>query len=111
MSVMERTKEYALMLALGTPIFMLVQVIILEAFLLASVALIFAGLSSLPLHYYLAQYGWVLSAPFDIGGMKFDRIIGEISFITLIFPLLVIMITALLSTLIPIWTACKYSSS
>ena len=99
MSVMERTKEYGVLRALGTRPMMVFALVELESLILALVSIGLGFLVSLPLNYYFVYHGITLSEPFEMAGIYFDTFKGEFSLYTVLYPAsVVILATALVSS-------------
>jgi putative ABC transport system permease protein len=107
MTTMERQREYALLRAIGSSPAALIFFISGEIFFLTLFSLAFALTLCAPIHYWLIEYGFVFSIPFEIGGMMFNRLTGEISFFTIIFPVLIIMLAAITASIWPIVKTLK----
>lgn len=101
MSTLERTREFGVLKAIGTRPGLLVRLILLESLLLAAMGCIVGLLLALPVNSYFVHHGIQLSHGFDMGGILFDRLLGEFSWFTLGVPALVVMGSTLLVSLYP----------
>ncbi|MFW7379640.1 MAG: ABC transporter permease [Oligoflexus sp.] len=107
MMILERTREYGILKALGTRPSIIFGLIILETALLSGISLIIGMILSLPIHYYLSQHGILLQAPIDMGGVYYDRIISMISPSTIFKPAVYLFTMSILVSLWPAWRASK----
>lgn len=107
MSTLERTREFGVLKAIGTRPGLLFRMIVLEAFLLSSLGCMFGLLFALPINGYFVHHGIQLEQGFDMGGIMFDRLLGEFSWVTLGIPALVVMVSTLLVSLIPAIRAAR----
>ena len=107
MSTLERTREFGVLKAIGTRPAMLFGLIQLEALMLALLGCLPGLLLTLPINGYFVQHGIVLSQGFDMGGMRFDRLLGEFSWFTLGVPAVVVIGSTLLVSVFPAWRAAR----
>ena len=103
MSVMERQREIGILRAIGTRPWRIIKTVELETLLLNGVSLILGVALALPLNMYFANAGITLSEPFDVAGMKFEAIRGEISWVTMVMPGLFIIGATCIAALWPAW--------
>ena len=101
MAVLERTREYGIMKALGTTPFLLFIQITTEIFLLSIFAVIIGSVISFVAHILLTVYGIPLTTPIEYGGMRFTLYQSIMSFDTYWIPALLIVITAVIVSIFP----------
>lgn len=101
MSVMERTKEYGVLRALGTRPAMVFSLVIIESLLLALLSIVLGFLISLPFNYYFIVHGITLPEPFEMAGIYFTSFTGEFSFYTVVYPAFVVIAATLLVSCYP----------
>lgn len=101
MSVMERTKEYGVLRALGTRPMMVFALVVLESLILALVAIALSFVVSLPINYFFVYHGITLSEPFEMAGIYFDTFTGEFSIYTVFYPAAVVIFATLLVSTYP----------
>ena len=101
MSVMERTKEYGVLRALGTRPFMVFALVELESFILALVSITLGFALSLPVNYFFVNYGITLPEPFEMAGVYFETLTGEFSLFTVFYPAAVVMLATLIVSSYP----------
>lgn len=107
MSTLERTREFGVLKAIGTRPGLLFRLIVLESAMLGALGCALGLLLTVPVNGYFVHHGIVLSQGFDMGGMVFDRLLGEFSWITLGIPALVVVSSTLLVSLFPAWRAAR----
>lgn len=101
MSLLERTREYGIMQALGTAPFFLFRQILLEVFLLTTFSIFIGSIFAFIGNSLLATYGITLSHPISYGGMEFTEYKSIISWDTYIIPALLIWGTSLVISIFP----------
>lgn len=107
MSVLERTREYGVLKALGTRRYQIFSLIVLEMFFLSVVSSGLSVVLGYPVHLWFIKYGIQLPAPVDVGGISFDRITGELSSTTLLVPVAVLILSSVLVSLFPAFRAAR----
>lgn len=96
MSVLERTREFGVLKAIGSRPFKIALMISLETTLLASLSLL-AGLAvALPLIGWFSAVGIELAEPLNVGGIYMSHMTGELSLYVFGTPLVLVLIFALL---------------
>jgi putative ABC transport system permease protein len=101
MSVLERTREFGVLRAIGSRPMQLVRLITLETFLLAFISVILGFLLILPIIYWSAEVGMLLPEPIDMGGITFQHLRGEMSARIFWIPMAFILATAVLISIPP----------
>lgn len=109
MSTLERTHEFGVLKAIGTRPSGIVRLILLESALLAVASCVVGAVFSLPLNYWLSTAGIAMPTPVDMGGILFDTMRGEISLFSMGMPVLVIVLSTLVISIIPAWRASRIS--
>lgn len=107
MSVLERTREYGVIRALGTRPSYIRRLIVWEAFFLAVLGIGTAFLPALALNAWLSRSGIPLSHPIDVGGFQFLEMHSEVSAYVMLFPAGVTLLTAVVVSLLPAWRISK----
>ena len=95
MSVLERTREFGVLKAIGSRPLKIALMITLETTMLASLSLITGILLSLPLIAWFTFTGIELAEPMDVGGILMSHLTGELSLFVFGMPLLFIVVFAL----------------
>lgn len=107
MSVMERTREYGLLRAVGTKPIQIFWLVLCEIAIIALVSIIVGAVIGTTINYLLSVYGIKFTEGFTYGGMKFDKLHAEVNFRTLIIPTFTVMLSALLVSLYPALKAAR----
>lgn len=109
MSILERTKEFGLMLALGTRPRRITGVVMLESFLLTLIGLSIGTLIGIAITLYLDSIGG-MPYPADVAeqfNILLDRMPPEISLFNIFVGPLIIFVTTNASAWIPLWRISK----
>lgn len=107
MSVLERTREFGVLRAIGSRPMQLVRLITLETFMLAFISVMVGLLLILPIIYWSAEVGMLLPAPIDMSGMEFQHLKGEFSPRVFWLPMAFILATAVLVSIPPGFRAAR----
>ncbi len=107
MSILERTKEFGVMKALGTRPLTILKLIVLETAMLCIISIAMGALLSLSFNHYLSIHGIELSTPFDYGGIRWDTILSEVNSRTLYVPAIVTFLAALTVSVFPAIRAAR----
>lgn len=107
MSVMERTGEFGVLKAIGTPPQRIFSLIVLETLLLALLGCAIGFLLAFPLNLWMTLVGVELAEPIDISGIVFSHYRGQMSFTVFLMPAQIIFVAALLISLLPAWRASR----
>lgn len=100
MSVMERTREYGLLRAVGTRPRQVFWMIVVETMALGVLSTIIGFIVSLPVMQYLNVTG-IPIPPVEVGGMIMDAMVVEISAAVFVYPVALVLTTAFLVSLWP----------
>lgn len=101
MSVLERTREFGVMRAIGSRPLQLVQLISLETVILASFSVLLGFVLVLPFIYWTTEVGFLLAEPIDMSGISFQHLKGEFSTRVFLIPMFFVLGTALLVSVPP----------
>ena len=101
MSVLERTREFGLLRAVGTRPRNVFWLIIIETLVLGFLSSLVGLAVSWPLLAQLSETGIPMPNPVDVGGMSFDTIMTEVSAFTLLAPGALVLGTCLIVSLWP----------
>lgn len=107
MSVMERTREYGLLKAVGTKPRQIFSLIVCEVIIIALASIIIGAIIGTTINYLLSVYGISLSEPFTFGGMKFDELNAEVNIRTFTIPTITVLFSAVLVSLYPAIKAAR----
>ncbi len=107
MSVLERRREYGVLLALGTRGRRLVGLVLGEVLLLALASVIVGSVIAFGLNYWVSIQGITLSEPFTYGGVTFDVLKTEINLRSFVIPAVIVVLTAVTVALGPAMMAVR----
>jgi len=101
MTVLERTREYGLMHAIGTRPQQVFTLVLYEVALMASIGVLIGIGISLPANYILSQHGIPMPQSFTYGGMEFTHYYSEVSAHSLYIPAITVILSAIVVSLFP----------
>jgi len=107
MSVLERTREFGVLRAIGSRPMQLVRLITLETFMLAFISVMVGFVLVLPIIYWSSEVGMLLPEPVDMSGMEFQNLKGELSAKVFYIPMAFILATAVLISIPPGFRAAR----
>jgi ABC-type lipoprotein release transport system permease subunit len=107
MSVLERTREFGVLKALGTKPSYIFTLIILETSFLTFISIAAGMVLALGLNYYFTAYGIKMPEPVTYGGVVFDKIISTLKFKVFYIPVVITFITAVTVSIFPAFRAAK----
>ncbi len=107
MTVLERSREYGLMRAVGTRPRQIFKLVLFEVGLMATIGILIGIALSLPLNYLLSQHGIPMPQSFTYGGMEFTHYYSTVNTNSLFIPAITVMLSALLVSLLPALRAAK----
>ena len=109
MGILERTREFGVLKAIGTRPLAVFRLIMLESFFLAIASCLIGFIFALPTNYWLTHVGITFPEPIDMGGILFETMLGEITLFSMGLPALVVIGSTLLVSLIPGIRAARIS--
>ena len=101
MSVLERTREYGVLKAMGTQPRQIIKLILTEVNILAFASVIIGIGIGLLANYYLSRTGITLAEPLSYGGMEFKVMKSEINLRSFVIPAVTIFLSATFVGLFP----------
>ncbi len=107
MSVLERTREFGLLKALGTKPSKIVKMVIVEVLILSFIAIIIGSILSFGANSFLETHGYKIPEPFTYGGVKFEYMKGEVNLRTFVIPMITVIVSAFIVGIIPAIRASK----
>jgi len=107
MNVLERTREYGLMRAVGTPRSTVFTLVIVEVVILAIFTVIVAGLVSLAVNAGLSTVGIPMPVSIEYGGMEFHNMTTEVNLRSYLIPLICVMASAAFISIFPAIKAAR----
>lgn len=109
MSVLERTREFGVLRAIGTKPAQITRMVLLENLILSSMSCGIGFLIAMPVVLFLAATGISLPEPVDVGGVSMSHMKGEISPRVFLTPLAFVVVTALVVCIPPGLRAARVS--
>ena len=94
MSVLERTREFGVMKAIGFRGVGLVNLIFSETIMLTLLSLLLGILVAMPLIVWFSEVGYMYPEPMDMGGIEFQHLKGELSSTVLFVPMGIVFLFA-----------------
>jgi ABC-type lipoprotein release transport system permease subunit len=107
MSVLERTREYGVLKAMGTRPRQVFGQVLLETNVIAGASILGGGVLSLLINHILSIQGISLPTPFTYGGVEFRAMYSEINAQSLYIPALTVLLSASLVSLFPGYRAAR----
>lgn len=101
MSVLERTREFGVLRAIGARPASLIRLITLETSMLATVSVALGLLLVSPFIYWVTEVGFLIPEPVDMSGIEFQHMKGEFSVKVFLYPMLFILGTAIAISIPP----------
>ncbi len=107
MSVLERTREYGVLKAMGTRPGDIFQMVIYEVSIIAILGIIIGAGLSLLVNSYLAQHGIPYPAPLSVGGIEVSTLYGEVNNRSMYIPAITVWLTAFIVSVFPALKAAR----
>ncbi|MBD3270957.1 MAG: FtsX-like permease family protein [Elusimicrobia bacterium] len=101
MAVLERTREYGVLKALGTRPYDIIKLVLYEVLVMAIISLGAGVIISLIVNYIFSINGIVLPEAFTYGGMTFERMYTQINMRSLYIPAVTVFCAALMVSIFP----------
>ena len=101
MSVLERTREFGVIKAIGSRPFIVAKLITLETTILAIMSSSVGFIFSVPIIAWFTYVGIELKEPIDMGGVLFSRMTGELSLYVFVMPMIIITSSAFIISIFP----------
>jgi len=101
MSVLERTREYGMLRAIGTGPGQIFGLVLIEVFIMAIFSIILAIGLSYAVNYALSIHGVAMPMPLTYGGIEFRKMYTEINARSYYIPALCVVLVAMLVALFP----------
>ena len=107
MSVLERTREYGVLKAVGTKPTQIFRLVLCEVFIIALGSICVGALLGVLTNYLLSIYGIKLPEEFTYGGIKFETMYAEVNARSLIIPAITVLLSATVVSLFPAIKAAR----
>jgi len=107
MTVLERTREYGVLRAVGTGPGQIFRLVIYEVFLMACIGIVIGSILSLVLNYALSIHGVPMPETFTYGGVEFSRYYSEVNGHSFYIPAITVMLAAMIISIFPALKAAR----
>ncbi len=107
MAIMERTREFGVLRALGTRPSNVFFLILVETVCLSILSILLGGALSLLGNFMLSIYGITYPTPVEYGGYAFDRLISVVTFRSIWIPAVLTLGTAVIVSFFPATRAAR----
>ncbi|MBI5805790.1 ABC transporter permease [candidate division TA06 bacterium] len=106
MSVLERTREYGVLRAVGTRPGQIFRLVVAEVMVLALISIVLGTLLGLAGNWVMSLRG-IKFPPTDIGGITFDTMKGEVTAKSVYYPALLVLLASFLVSIFPARRAAR----
>ncbi len=107
MNVLERTREYGLLRAVGTKPAQIFRLVIVEVVVMALVSVIVGFIISFALNYGLSFKGMPMPVSIEYGGVTFSEMYTEVNVRSYVIPLLCVVLSAMFISVFPAVKAAR----
>ncbi len=107
MTVLERTREYGVLRAIGTGPGQIFSLVLIEVFIMAIISIILAIGLSYAVNYALSIHGVAMPTTLTYGGIEFRRMYTEINARSFYIPALCVVLSAMFVALFPAAKAAR----
>jgi len=107
MTVLERTREYGVLRAVGTRPQQILRLVLYEAALMASISIVIGFSLSLLANYILSQHGIPMPQSFTYGGVEFTHYYAEVNAHSLYIPAITVALSAMIVSIFPAIKAAR----
>ncbi|MBD3232203.1 MAG: FtsX-like permease family protein [candidate division Zixibacteria bacterium] len=107
MNVLERTREYGTLRAIGTAPLQIFRLVIYEVAMMAIIGVIIGTIISIPANYLLSLQGIPMPEQFTYGGIEFTHYYSEVNLHSLYLPAITVVLSALIVSLYPATRAAR----
>ncbi len=101
MSILERTREFGVIRALGSRPFEVVRLVFVETMVMATLSIVAGLVILVPVLAWLVNVGFSMPEPIDVGGVAFEEMTGRISMMVVMIPAALIYLFAALVSIPP----------
>jgi putative ABC transport system permease protein len=107
MTVLERTREYGVLRAVGTRPLQVFRLVVWEVAFMASIGIVIGFCLSLPVNYLLSQQGIPMPVTFTYGGIEFTHYYSEVNAHSLYLPAITVALAAMIVSVFPAIRAAR----
>lgn len=105
MSVLERTREYGVLKAVGTQPTQIFKLVLYEVNVITVISVLVGAICGVLLNYWLSLNGIALPEPFTFAGVEFRAMYSEVNLRSLMIPAITVIVTANVISLFPSFKA------
>jgi ABC-type antimicrobial peptide transport system permease subunit len=107
MTVLERTREYGVLRAVGTRPPQIFRLVIIEVALMGIISVIIGIILSIFINYWFSVHGISMPMSFTYGGMEFTHYYSEVNAHSLYIPAITVMLSAMFISIFPAIKAAR----
>ena len=107
MSVLERTREYGVLKAVGTKPVQIFKLIMFEVLILAVGSIVLGAVMAIGVNLFFSKIGIPYNMDFDISGFIFEKMTSRVTAQTLYLPAAIVFFTAMIVGIFPAIFAAK----
>lgn len=107
MNVLERTREYGLLRAMGTRPRQIFTLVVVEVMIMAITSVLVGALAGWTINYIFSIRGIAMPFEFTYGGMRFTHAFTEVNTQSFLIPLAVVMLAAFVVSIPPALRAAR----
>lgn len=107
MSVLERTREYGVLKAVGTKPVQIFKLIMFEVFILAVGSIALGAVLGISVNFFFSKVGIPYNMDFDVSGFIFEEMTSRVTAQTIYLPAAIVFFTAMLVGIFPAIFAAK----
>lgn len=101
MTVLERTREYGVLRAMGVRPLQVIRLVLYEVALMGLGSLVIGFVIALAVNYWLSIDGITMPQPFTYGGVEFTKLYTEINTRSFVIPAITVLLAAVLVSIFP----------
>ncbi|MXV76729.1 FtsX-like permease family protein [Candidatus Poribacteria bacterium] len=107
MSVMERTREYGVLKAVGTKPIQVFWLVIYEVVIISIGSIVIGAMLGVFFNYLLSVYGVSYAEGFTLAGVEFGKMYAEVNVACLLIPATTVFVSAVIVSLFPAIKAAR----
>jgi ABC-type lipoprotein release transport system permease subunit len=107
MTLLERTKEFGVMRAIGTSPVQIFFIIIFEMAFLTTMSIVLGIGLSLVANNILSRHGITLPTPIELEGLHFESYVSQVSIETVLYPCLIVFVVSIVVSAFPALRAAR----
>ena len=107
MTVLERTREYGVLRAIGTRPTQVFRLVLYEVSIMAVISILIGIVAALLINYWFSVHGISMPLTFTYGGMEFTHYYAEVNAHSLYIPAITVMVSAMIVSIFPALKAAR----